>query len=481
MPNTNTPLSRRGFFSHAGSGVYGAALAWLLNRDLVNGSGLLAAESTGHDLRPRQAHFQPQATSVIQLFMQGGPSQMDLFDPKPKLDELHGRSYFEQVAADLTGPEDAGALMRSPFKFRHHGESGIPVSELLPHTSRVVDDIAVIRSMFTTHFNHEPAIFKYQSGRLIQGLPSIGSWIVYGLGSENQNLPAYVALSHPSGKLPVNGVQNWQAGLLPPIYQGTQFRSSGSPLLNLRREVEQPPNVLQYERDLLNRLDRIHRNKRPGQLQLDARLASYQLAARMQVEATDALDLAQETAATHKMYGLDQPKTGNFGRRCLIARRLIERGVRFIQICTERQIWDNHSKLVSGLADCCRRTDQPVAGLLKDLKQRGMLDSTLILWGGEFGRMPIAQLHSSTVGRDHNPRGFTVWLAGGGVKGGTIYGSTDELGYQAEANPVSVTDLHATILHLLGLYHDELVFDHNGLEEKLTSVFKAKIVRDILA
>ena len=483
--NSVPKLSRRSVFQSMATGVYGSALASLLGHDLGGGASLLANESAPHDVKPRAPHFEPKAKAVIQLFMQGGPSQMDLLDPKPKLDELHGTSYFDAVAEDLTGPEDAGTLMRSPFKFRRHGESGIAVSELLPHTSQVVDDMTVVRSMFTTHFNHEPAVFRFQSGRLIQGLPSLGSWVVYGLGSENQNLPAFVALSHPNGKLPVNGVQNWHAGLLPPIYQGTQLRTSGAPLLNLRREVEQPRRVLDFERDLLARLDRMHRGKRAGQLRLDARIASYELAAKMQVEATDALDVAQETKATQEMYGIGKSKTDNYGRRCLMARRLVERGVRFVQINTERQIWDNHSSLVSGLKKCCARTDQPIAALVKDLKQRGLLDSTLILWGGEFGRMPIAQLNNrkdvSTIGRDHNPRGFTVWMAGGGVKQGAVYGATDELGCQAVEKRVSITDWHATILHLLGLYHEELFYEHNGLQEKLTSVFEANVVRGILA
>ena len=358
------------------------------------------------------------------------------------------------------------------------------VSSLLPRLAEVVDDIAVIRSMFTTHPNHEPAIFKFQSGRIIQGLPTLGSWVVYGLGSESQNLPAFVVLPDPNG-LPINGVQNWQAGLLPPVYQGTQLRSTGSPLLNLTREIEQPPEVAQFERDLLARLDRIHQRKRPGYLQLDARINSYQLAAQIQMKATNALDLAQESDKTLTMYGVGGKKSDNFARRCLMARRLVERGVRFIQISTSPQIWDNHNNIVKGITDCCAQTDQPVAALLKDLKQRGLLDSTLVLWGGEFGRMPISQLpdktNSGDAGRDHNPRGFTVWMAGGGVKGGTVYGTTDELGYEAEENPVSVTDWHATILHLLGLHHDELFFDHNGLEEKLTSVFNARVVKEIIA
>jgi hypothetical protein len=484
---SESAINRRSFFSRVGTSMHGAGLAWLLSRDLFAGSGLLSAETDtrrAYNLQPQFAQFEPKAKAVIQLFMQGGPSQMDLLDPKPQLDQLHGESYFGKVVADLTGPEQAGTIFRSPFKYTQHGQSGLAVSSLLPRLAEVVDDIAVIRSMFTTHPNHEPAIFKFQSGRIIQGLPTLGSWVVYGLGSESQNLPAFVVLPDPNG-LPINGVQNWQAGLLPPVYQGTQLRSTGSPLLNLTREIEQPPEVAQFERDLLARLDRIHQRKRPGYLQLDARINSYQLAAQMQMKATNALDLAQESDKTLAMYGVGGKKSDNFARRCLMARRLVERGVRFIQISTSPQIWDNHNNIVKGITDCCAQTDQPVAALLKDLKQRGLLDSTLVLWGGEFGRMPISQLpdktNSGDAGRDHNPRGFTVWMAGGGVKGGTVYGTTDELGYEAEENPVSVTDWHATILHLLGLHHDELFFDHNGLEEKLTSVFNARVVKEIIA
>ncbi len=301
-PSTDTPtvdlpgqVHRRRFFDRVGDGLGGAALAWLLSRDLFGGSGLLAEEASPqrlgvYDVTPKKPTRRPRAKAVIQLFMQGGPSQMDLLDPKPKLAELHGEGYFDKVAADLTGPEQAGKLFRSPWKFRQQGESGLQVSELMPHLATVADELAVVRSMHTTHPNHEPAIFKYQSGRLIQGLPSFGSWVVYGLGTENQNLPAFVALA-AEGSPPVNGSQNWHNGLLPPVYQGTPLRTQGAPLLNLSREVAQPAGALTVERDLLKRLDRIHRRRRPGHLQLDARIASYNLAARMQLEATEALDL----------------------------------------------------------------------------------------------------------------------------------------------------------------------------------------------
>jgi Protein of unknown function (DUF1501) len=326
-------ITRRGFFERVSDGVYGAALATLLSKDLY-GLSLLATETTkakeqpdGHrrvyDLKPRDPNFQPKARAVIQLFMNGGPSQVDLFDPKPMLDKHHGESYFDKVAADLTGPEQAGAIMRSPFKFSQHGQSGIWVSDLMPHLAEQVDNIAVIRSMFTVHPNHEPALFVIHSGRTIPGRPSLGSWVIYGLGSENQSLPAYVVLDDPLG-LPINGVWNWQAGFLPPIYQGTRLRSTGSPILNLHPEVEESPEFVQIGRDLLDRLDRIHKRNHPGQLQLDARIASYELAARLQLEASDALDLTKESKETLEMYGVGQEPTDSYGRRCLMARRLVE-------------------------------------------------------------------------------------------------------------------------------------------------------------
>lgn len=493
MMNLLCEFDRRRFFQRMGDGLFGAGLAWLLARDGFYGpstawGGENATAGAAHDsrrvpdLRPRSPHFAPRAKSVIQLFMQGGPSQMDLFDPKPVLDQHHGEPYFDKLAADLTGPEQAGALLRSPFKFAQHGESGAWVSEVLPHTAGIADELAVIRSMHTTHPNHEPAILKWQSGQMLPGYPTLGAWTVYGLGSENQSLPAFVVL--PDAGLPVNGVQNWQSGFLPPVYQGTRIRSQGAPLLNLSPETAAPADVTRTKRELLARLDALHKRERPGQPRLDARIASYELAARMQLEAADALDISRETAETLALYGVGEKETDDYGRRCLFARRLVERGVRFIQICTKIQTWDNHSAIESGLRTICGQTDKPIAGLLRDLKRRGLLDETLIVWGGEFGRMPIAQMNPGadpkTIGRDHNPRTFTVWLAGGGVKAGTVFGASDELGYQAVENPVSVADLHATILHQLGLSHEQLFFERNGLREKLTGVLPARVVQEVL-
>jgi hypothetical protein len=316
------------------------------------------------------------------------------------------------------------------------------------------------------------------------GRPALGSWVVYGLGSENQNLPAYVVLDDPLG-LPVNGVESWQAGFLPPTFQGTRFRSTGSPVLNLRPEVDRPADVVLAERELLTRLDGLHKSLRPGQPTLDARIASYELAARMQLAATDALDISKESLATREMYGIGREPTDSYGRRCLIARRLVERGVRFVQLFINAQIWDTHTALATDLKTACDRTDRPVAALLRDLKQRGLLESTLVVWGGEFGRLPIAQLppdkNERKAGRDHNKNAFCTWMAGAGVKGGTTYGATDELGLAAVEDRVSVPDWHATILHLLGLRHDQLFVEMNGLKEKLTGVNEARVVKAILA
>jgi Protein of unknown function (DUF1501) len=479
-------LSRRGFFHSVSGGIYGAALTYLLGRDLSVGSSLSAAEGDARflDLRPRAPHFAAKARSVIHLFMNGGPSQMDLFDPKPMLDKRHGSSYFDKIPGEVENPQSAGKLMRSPFSFARHGQCGMWVSHVMPHLARQVDDIALIRSMHTTNLTHEPAVYLIQSGKMAPGKPVLGSWVVYGLGSENQNLPAYVVLDDPLG-LPVNGTENWQAGFLPPLFQGTRFRSTGSPILNLKSDVDRPGEIVQMERDLLNRLDQIHKKARPGQPNLDARIASYELAGRMQLEATEALDLTRESAAVQEMYGIGRAPTDSYGRRCLIARRLVERGVRFVQLYINGHIWDTHTNLAADLKGACDRTDQPIAALLRDLKQRGLLESTLVVWGGEFGRLPIAQLSPDKVdlkaGRDHNKNAFCTWMAGGGVKGGITYGATDDIGLAAVENRVSVPDWHATILHLLGLHHDQLFFDQNGLKEKLTGVNEARIVQGILA
>jgi len=487
---SGTGLTRRGFFDRISDGIYGTALATLFSRDLYGGLGPLEASENdaelpeGHrrvyDLKPRSPHFPPKAKAVIHFFMNGGPSQVDLFDPKPVLDKHNGNDY--SIAGGQTNIDHSGKLMASPFTFKQYGKCGIWVSELMPHLAEHVDDIAVIRSMYTVHFNHEQALFMIHTGRAISGRPAMGAWVVFGLGTENQNLPAYVVLDDPRG-LPINGVWNWQSGFLPPLYQGTRLRSVGSPILDLQPDVPRPPEQITAERDLIARLDLIHKRSHPNQLQLDARLASYQLAARLQLTASDALDLSKESPATLEMYGVGREPTDSYARRCLMARRLVERGVRFVQLFIDSQIWDNHTYLETGMRSASQRTDQPVGALLQDLKQRGLLDSTLVIWGGEFGRMPIAQVipGSNSAGRDHDPKAFSLWMAGAGVRPGTVYGATDELGYEAVENKVSVTDWHATILHLLGLDYRKLVFDQSGLKEKLTSVYEARIVKEILA
>ena len=475
---TGPDFTRRDFFRSVPGGIYGAALASLLVPDGA------ADAAPPADLKPRKPHLPAKAKAVVHLFMNGGPSQMDLFDPKPALDKNHGKPYADKLAGEIEFVRSAGAIMRSPFTFARHGGCGAWVSEAMPHLAGVVDEVAFIRSMHTTNLTHEPAVYMIQSGKTAPGRPTLGAWVVYGLGSENQNLPAYVVLDDPRG-LPVNGVENWQSGFLPPVFQGTRFRPTGSPVLNLKPEAERPGGVVEAERELIAELDRTHRRARPGQPALDARIASYELAARMQLAATDALDLSREPPRVQEMYGIGREPTDSYGRRCLIARRLVERGVRFVQLYINSHIWDTHANIAGELKAACDRTDRPVAALLRDLRQRGLLDSTLVLWGGEFGRLPIAQLPADKderkAGRDHNKNAFCTWMAGGGVKAGTTHGATDELGLKAVEDRVSVPDWHATLLHLLGLHHDQLFVETNGLKEKLTGVEEAKVVRGVLA
>jgi Protein of unknown function (DUF1501) len=467
--------TRRSFFSTFADGIQGAALATLLGNDLF------AADAAARvfDLKPKAPQFPAKAKSVIHLFMNGGPSQVDLFDPKPTLKRLAGTAPSKELAFAISNGQESGMLFPTPFEFKPRGESGIEISNALPHLAECIDDIALIRSMYGEHANHEPALFLMHTGRTIASRPSLGSWVSYGLGTENQNLPAYVVLDDPKG-LPINGISNWQSAWLPPLYQGTRFRAEGPPVLNLDPRPEVPSPLVEAERTLLQRLDEAHRKQRPYQPELDARISSYELAARMQMTASDALDVNKESEATREAYGLNEPATASYGKRCLMARRLVERGVRFVQLYIETQIFDTHSDLQTGLNYACGKTDKPVAALLKDLKQRGLLDSTLVVWGGEFGRLPMSE-GSGKPGRDHGPNGFTSWMAGGGVKGGIAYGSTDDIGFKAAENKVSVHDFHATILHLLGLNYRELFFDRNGLKERLTDQFPARVVTEILA
>jgi hypothetical protein len=476
--------SRRDFFNTMADGLHGAALAALLGADLFAPNHARAAEAIGggpavFDLKPKPQHFPAKAKSVIHLFMNGGPSQMDLFDPKPELKRLAGTAPNRELSFAISNGKNAGTLFPSPFEFQQHGKCGMQVSTLLPHLAGCVDDITLIRSMYGEHANHEPALFLMHTGRTVASRPSIGAWVSYGLGTENQNLPAYVVLDDPKG-LPINGISNWQSAYLPPIYQGTRFRAEGSPVLNLQPRPEVPAPLVEAERNLLRKLDAAHRKDRPYQPELDARISSYELSARMQLAASDALDVNKESEATREAYGMNDPLTASYGKRCLMARRLVERGVRFVQLYIESQIFDTHADLQAGLTYACGKTDKPAAALIKDLKQRGLLDSTLVVWGGEFGRLPMTE-GEGKAGRDHNPSGFTSFIAGGGAKPGVTYGSTDDIGFKAAENKVSVHDFHATILHLLGMNYRDLFYERQGLKERLTDQFPARVVSEIIA
>jgi hypothetical protein len=465
--NPDLPTSRRDVLTRYGSGFGGLAL----------GSLLSDAGWAGEIHRPAP-HFPATARAVIQLYMHGGPSHVDLLDTKPLLNRYDGMAPPAEVADDESRTK---SLMGSPFRFRRCGESGLEFSEIQPHVSAHADDIAVIRSMFSEHRNHEQAIWMAQTGLTTAGRPTLGAWAAYGLGTENRSLPAFVALPDPSGPS-VDGVRNWSSGWLPPTYQGTVFREQGSPVLNLQSREPRSRAVEQGRAQLLQRLNERHLADRPGNLELEARIASFELAGRMQLAALDALDLSQETAETQRAYGLENPTTRSYGKRCLMARRLVERGVRFVSLFMASQPWDTHSSNNDGTKNCCLRTDQPVGALLSDLKQRGLLDSTLVIWGGEFGRTPAAEARDdkTAYGRDHHPYGFSIWMAGGGIKGGQHYGATDDFGYRAIENRTQTADLHATILKLLGLNHETLTWHHNGRDERLTDVYQARVIERLL-
>ncbi|MCA9115192.1 MAG: DUF1501 domain-containing protein [Planctomycetaceae bacterium] len=467
--NQFDPISRRQALYQFGGGFGGMALGTLLSDTSP------AAEAVSH-MTP---DFQPRARAVIQLFMHGGPSHVDLLDPKPMLNRFDGQAPPDHVADDESLTKH---LFGSPFQFRQYGESGLEFSEIQPFVSQHADEIAVIRSMFTEHRNHEQAIWMAQTGLTTAGRPTLGAWTAYGLGTENRNLPSFIALPDPGGA-PVDGVRNWSSGWLPPRYQGTVFREQGEPVLNLKPKQPRPQVIEDARSRLLRELNERHLAERPGQLELEARINSFELAGRMQLAATTALDLSQETKETQSLYGMDQPTTKSYGTRCLMARRLVERGVRFVSLFMSGQPWDTHSKNNEETKNCCLRTDQPVAALLTDLKRRGLLDTTLVLWGGEFGRTPAAQGGSSnaTSGRDHHPYGFSVWMAGGGIKGGQHYGATDDFGYRAVEKRTQMANLHATILHLLGLDHQVLSWPHNGRDERLTDVYEAEIIEELIA
>ncbi len=475
-------FTRRHFLATNALGIGGVALAWLLKQD-----GLLAAPSRPElephkfDLAPKPPHAPPRARAMISLFMQGGPSHLDLFDPKPVLSKYNGTKFQGDIQYDNAAQASA-TLLGSPWKFARQGRSGIELSELLPHLAGIVDDVCVIRSMHTGVSNHGQSIFAMNTGRILPGRATLGSWLTCGLGSENQNLPAFVVLTDPDG-LPVEGVANWTNGGLPSLFQGTVVRPREPRILNL-----DPPKHLEgapQQRSLayLKRLNRQHLERHPGESDLEARIASYELAARMQTKAKEALDIGSESAATKKLYGLDDPATREFGERCLIARRLVERGVRFVQLFTRYQFWDHHGAIRKALPAACRKTDQPSAALVQDLKARGLLDTTLVHWGGEMGRLPVIQNDAGpdSVGRDHNTHGFSMWLAGGGIRGGCVYGETDEFGHKAVKDVVTHSDYHATLLHLFGLDPQQLVYSRGGRELSLVENQPCRVVREILS
>ena len=460
-------LTRRAFLGQYAGSLGGLAMAHLLQ------SGNRLAQGQEISQKPSTA----KAKSIICLFQHGGPSQMDLFDPKPELTRWHGKPY-PGGSLEVHFDKQMGNVLGSPFGFQRHGQCGMELCELLPHTAKVVDDITLVRSMNTESVDHESALRLIHTGRFLAGMPVMGSWIVYALGTENANLPAYVVLGDPGG-LPVDGERNWSSGWLPAVYQGTMFRSGKSPVLHL----ETPTGVVEPARrnqlKFIEDLNRRYLSQHPESTELAARLANFETAARMQTTVPEILDLSTETESTREMYGLNRPETKEYGTRCLLARRLVEQGVRFVQIFLNGQPWDTHSKNAESLKGLCARTDQPSAALVQDLKQRGLLDSTIVLWTGEFGRLPVSQ---GTDGRDHNRHAFSLWLAGGGFRPGHTHGATDEFGYKSVEKVVTVHDLQATLFDALGIDHRQLTYPHDGRETSLTDaeVTKARVVREVL-
>jgi hypothetical protein len=458
-------ISRRDALRRAGCGFGMLALA-----------DLLAAAEPDRAVRPfaeRASHHAPRAKRVIFLYMPGGPSQVDLFDPKPRLLSENGQPLpFEKPKLERTR---TGNLLASPWKFRKHGQSGIEISQLLPHTAALADDLCVIRSMVADNINHTGAALQMCTGEQAFSRPSMGSWLTYGLGTENQNLPGFVVVS-PAAVF--QGAQLWASSFLPSAYQGTLVRDLKKPIAN----IDDPTGDGARQRaklDALAQLNQIHKRDRVLDSQLEARIASFELAFDMQREAPEAFDIDRESTATHQLYGTDKPETEMFGRQCLLARRLVERGVRFVQLfdAPVNNAWDQHGGLKSELPKRCLAVDQPIAALLADLKARGLLEDTLVLWGGEFGRSPTAQ---GTDGREHHPFGFTMWMAGGGVRGGMVHGATDEYGWHAIQDKVHVHDLHATILHLMGFDHKKLTYRFGGRDYRLTDVY-GEVVHSLFA
>jgi hypothetical protein len=460
-------------------GIGGIALAWLDAQQSWGAPVKPPMEPLHFDLTPKAPHFAPRAKSMISLFQHGGPSHVDLFDPKPELTRLSGRNYPGEVEFSFVN-RASKTLFGSPWKFAKRGECGTETSELLPHFAEIVDDVCLIRSMHTGANGHEVSIRYFHGGIPgIVGRPTLGSWLVYGLGSESQDLPAYLVLTDPGGP-PVDGVSNWSNGFMPSLFQGTALRPREPRILNLEAPAHLRGAVQAQNLEFLEELNRRHLDQHPGEADLEARIASYELAAAMQTAAADALDISRETAATHKLYGLDNPETREYGTRCLIARRLVERGVRFVQLFLGGQPWDTHTNIREALPSVCRRIDQPSAALVADLKQRGLLDSTVVHWGGEIGRLPVTEGDAAQAGRDHNGQGFSMWVAGGGFQPGTTYGETDEFGHRAVTDIVTPNDFQATLLHLFGLDHQQLAYLHGGREQQLTAGREARVLREII-
>jgi hypothetical protein len=479
--------TRRQLLAQAGSGAGMLALATMLaDAGLLRPASAAESNATGgkplNPLAAHPGHFPAKAKSVIWLFMNGGPSQVDTWDHKPELAKRDGQELpdFDKNTGFFTG--QVGPVMKSPFKFAQHGQSGAWVSEIFPGMAQHVDDMAFIHSCYTGSNNHSPALFMINTGLAKMGNPCVGSWVTYGLGSESNSLPAFVAMTDPLGRgLPKGYSQNWGAGFLPSVFQGTWLKPSGDAIDNLNRPADQGDKQQRAALDLLAQLNRKQLETKPHEAELAARIESFELAYRMQLAAPEAIDIGNEPEHIHKLYGVGDKRCDHFAKQCLMARRLVERGVRFVQIYSggmeNERSWDGHQNIKENHTQFAGETDTPIAALLSDLKQRGLLDSTLVIWGGEFGRLPIVQ--KGGTGRDHNPHAFTYWLAGGGVKGGVKYGATDELGHKAVENRVHVNDLHATVLHLLGLDHTRLTFRMSGRDFRLTDV-AGHVVKEIL-
>ncbi len=489
--NLLNALSRRSLLAKAGCGLGMLGLTGLLNDEGMLGAASAAEALSGRSLNPlapREPHFPGKAKHVIWIFINGGPSPADTWNYRPELTKWNGKSIreFDPDFKNTTGffKDAVGNLMQSPFKFEPRGECGKMVPEIFPHLGKHVDKMAFIRSGFTESNNHSPALFAINTGIARMGFPCVGSWVTYGLGSESKNLPAFVVMSDPKGRgLPKGHAANWSAGFLPGVFQGTHLKPQGDPIDNLYRPADMTDQTQRTQLDLLKQLNELHREEHAADSEFAARIESFELAYRMQAAAPEAIDLASEPKHIQDLYGIGDEQCDHFAKQCLVARRMVERGVRFVQIYSggmeNQRSWDGHNDIDGNHRQFAGETDKPVAALLGDLAERGLLNETLVIWCGEFGRLPIAQT-GGKPGRDHNPHLLCAWLAGGGIKGGTDYGESDEIGYRAEVNRVHLNDLHATILHLLGLNHEKLTYKYNGRQFRLTDV-AGHIIKDILA